>query len=208
MPHAFLSHDGRIRESWQRAFPDMVAGVLARVPSSATLIWALRPAGPRVNMAALAASLCRQAAGRPLVMLADEPDEEEALAALAGGASGYCNGHAAPSVLRQVALVIGNGGIWIGQGLMQRLLAATARGLATAPASADGRLLAWRQRLTAREQEAAVLLAQGASNKEIARRMEITERTVKAHVGAMLEKLGARDRLQLSLIINGLEKPL
>ena len=35
----------------------------------------------------------------------------------------------------------------------------------------------------------------------------VTERTVKAHVGAMLEKLGARDRLQLSLILNGLEAP-
>jgi DNA-binding NarL/FixJ family response regulator len=67
-------------------------------------------------------------------------------------------------------------------------------------------LKAWRERLTAREQEAAILLAQGASNKEIARRMEITERTVKAHVGAMLEKLGARDRLQLSLIINEVQR--
>jgi DNA-binding NarL/FixJ family response regulator len=43
----------------------------------------------------------------------------------------------------------------------------------------------------------------GASNKEIARQLGITERTVKAHVGAMLEKLGARDRLKLALIING-----
>jgi DNA-binding NarL/FixJ family response regulator len=61
--------------------------------------------------------------------------------------------------------------------------------------------------LTAREQETAALLARGASNKEIARQLDITERTVKAHVGAMLEKLGVRDRLRLSLIINGIEKP-
>ncbi|MDR3298489.1 MAG: response regulator transcription factor [Candidatus Accumulibacter sp.] len=205
MPSAFLSHDTRSRETWKQAFPDLIVGPLARVPLAATLIWALRPQGPNVNMSALAASLCRQAAGRPLIVLADEPGEEEALAALGAGAVGYCNGHAAPSVLTQVALTVGNGGVWVGQRLMQRLLASTSRGLAAAlPKNSPP---AWRERLTAREQETALLLAQGDSNKEIARRMEITERTVKAHVGAMLEKLGVRDRLQLALIVNGLEAP-
>lgn len=125
------------------------------------------------------------------------------MAALAAGAAGYCNGHAAPEVLRQVATVVENGGIWVGRGLMQRLLTATAR---LAPVGGVDEQ-AWRAPLTPREQETAVLLAKGASNKEIARQLDITERTVKAHVGAMLEKLGARDRLQLSLIINGIENP-
>jgi DNA-binding NarL/FixJ family response regulator len=86
---------------------------------------------------------------------------------------------------------------------MQRLLTATARLVPAGEVDEQ----AWRAPLTPREQETAVLLAKGASNKEIARQLEITERTVKAHVGAMLEKLGARDRLQLSLIINGIENP-
>ncbi len=207
MPSAFLSHDARVRDTWKAAFPDLLAGPLAQVPPAATLVWALRPPRPDGDAAALVAGLRRQAAGRPLILLADVPDEDEALAALAAGASGYCNGHAAPDVLAQVALAVGNGGIWIGQSLMQRLLAATARGLAAAPSGQEAGAAAWRERITAREKEAAALLAQGASNKEIARRMAITERTVKAHVGAMLEKLGARDRLQLSLILNGLEAP-
>ena len=59
--------------------------------------------------------------------------------------------------------------------------------------------------LTEREREVARAVARGAANKEIARELAITERTVKAHVGAILEKLGARDRLQLSLIVNGVE---
>ncbi|WP_341643525.1 helix-turn-helix domain-containing protein [Thauera sp. SDU_THAU2] len=37
------------------------------------------------------------------------------------------------------------------------------------------------------------------SNKEVARLLGITERTVKAHLGAIFEKLGVRDRLQLAL---------
>ena len=75
---------------------------------------------------------------------------------------------------------------------------------AASPAPAAG---GERDRLTPREREIVSALARGETNKEIARQLEITERTVKAHVSAMLEKLGARDRLQLSLIVNGVETP-
>jgi len=200
MPHIFVSIDARRRDNWCSAFPDMVAGYLERIPGDAGVVWALLPAGQTVG--AVTGKLSKQLSGRSLLILSDEPAENDAVAALAAGAAGYCNGHAAPSVLQQVALAVENGGIWVGQGLMQRLLAATARVL---PESAAAEA-AWRQTLTAREQEAAVLLARGCSNKEIARQLDITERTVKSHVGAMLEKLGVRDRLQLSLILNGIEK--
>jgi len=197
--HVFLSFDARCRDTWRAAFPGLVLGPLSH-PVPGRLVWALQPAATSAD--ALVRQLRPQLSGSPLIVLADEPGEEGALTALAAGASGYCNGHAAPPVLLQVATAVENGGVWVGQGLMQRLLTATAR-LGNPATAGDAQ---WRDRLTAREQEAARLLAKGASNKEIARQLDITERTVKAHVGAMLEKLGARDRLQLSLIINGIEK--
>ncbi len=61
----------------------------------------------------------------------------------------------------------------------------------------------WEEDLTERERETAHHIARGASNKEIARELGITERTVKAHVGAILEKLNLRDRLQIALRVNG-----
>ena len=201
MAPIFLSIDVRKRDNWREAFPDLVAGRLDAPPLGDGLIWALQPSGRSTTEVIF--GLARRLAGRPLVLLADEPSQDEAMAALAAGAAGYCNGHAAPEVLRQVATVVENGGIWVGRGLMQRLLTATARLVPAGEVDEQ----AWRAPLTPREQETAVLLAKGASNKEIARQLEITERTVKAHVGAMLEKLGARDRLQLSLIINGIENP-
>ena len=201
MPMIFLSNDGRRRDTWREAFPDLIASRIDQVPLDTGLIWLLLPAGKQI--VSTIDALRKELAGRSLIVLADEPTEEQAMAALAAGAAGYCNGHAAPQVLQQVSTVVENGGVWIGQGLMQRFLAATAR-LIPAPA-ADGN--AWRDRLTAREQEVASALAKGASNKEIGRLLDITERTVKSHVSATLEKLGARDRLQLSLIFNGIEKP-
>ena len=44
-----------------------------------------------------------------------------------------------------------------------------------------------------------VEVAKGATNKEVARALDITERTVKAHLGSAFGKLGVRDRLQLVL---------
>lgn len=57
--------------------------------------------------------------------------------------------------------------------------------------------------LTRREQEVASAVANGSSNKEIARQLGITERTVKAHTGSVFQKLNARDRLHLALMVNG-----
>jgi two-component system NarL family response regulator len=53
--------------------------------------------------------------------------------------------------------------------------------------------------LSARELEVAALLAEGMSNKEISAALEISEPTVKKHVGHVLEKLGVTDRLQAGL---------
>ncbi|MBV5337679.1 MAG: response regulator transcription factor [Deltaproteobacteria bacterium] len=54
-------------------------------------------------------------------------------------------------------------------------------------------------KLTEREREVAVLVAHGECNKEIARELNIAERTVKAHLSTVFEKLDVRDRLQLAI---------
>eukprot|EP01139_Manchomonas_bermudensis_P025440 Amastigsp_a845383_9.p1 type:complete len:144 gc:universal Amastigsp_a845383_9:1-432(+) len=135
------------------------------------------------------------------VVLSDRPTDEEALAAFAAGARGYCNTHAAAQLLVQIAVVVLQGGLWIGESLMRRLVTATGRIQADIEPVAEGET--WSKGLTDREREVARTLATGASNKEIARALGITDRTVKAHVGSIFEKLQVRDRLQLSLRVNG-----
>ena len=136
-------------------------------------------------------------AGCPVVVLSNLPSNEEGLVAFSAGAAGYCNALAIPAVLRQVSTVVEQGGLWVGQDLMRRLFSAL-----TACAAPTQMSLAV---LSVREHQVAQAVARGGTNKEIARAMGITERTVKAHLTAIFEKLGVRDRLQLSLIVNGVE---
>lgn len=132
----------------------------------------------------------RTAPAAHVVVLTGQPGEREALQAMGAGASGYAHSHAVPALLREVALVVEHGGLWLGPALMQRVLGAAA-GVLPAGREEPG--------LSRREAEVAKAVAAGRSNKEVATMLRITERTVKAHLGAAFEKLGVRDRLQLAL---------
>jgi DNA-binding NarL/FixJ family response regulator len=87
--------------------------------------------------------------------------------------------------------------------LLQKLVGVTSHRLGQLPPA--GEIDDWSALLSEREAQVARLVAAGFSNREIADRLAITERTVKAHLTAIFEKLGLRDRLQLSLRINGLK---
>jgi DNA-binding NarL/FixJ family response regulator len=188
---------------WSEAFQSGRAGkpqaTRAFKSGNADVVWLRLEHG--LSVAVQIENLSPQFKLIPCVVLSDQPSDEEALAAFAAGARGYCNTHAAAQLLVQIAAVVLQGGLWIGESLMKRLVSATGRLQGSVAPAAKGET--WSKNLTEREKQVARTLASGASNKEIARALGITERTVKAHVGAIFDKLQVRDRLQLSLRVNG-----
>lgn len=133
-----------------------------------------------------------------IVVLANSPNQAEALHALSLGAVGYCHSYSSSDVLKEVKTVISHGGIWLGQELLQRLIEVSTKLVGNKPEYVESLLL----QLTKREKDVAIEAAKGLSNKEIARILDITERTVKAHLSATFERLAVKDRLQLALILN------
>lgn len=133
-----------------------------------------------------------------IVVLANSPDQSEALLALSQGAVGYCHAYSPPEVLAEVKTVISHGGVWLGRELLQRLIAVST-GLVGNQSKQVAETLAL---LTQREKEVALEASKGLSNKEIAKSLDITERTVKAHLSSSFERLGIKDRLQLALMLN------
>jgi DNA-binding NarL/FixJ family response regulator len=132
-----------------------------------------------------------------VIVVSSVPYDAEGLRALNVGARGYCHVLAVPELLREVAEVVAHGGLWVGPDLVRRLMAATRDALERSPNAKPPQ--ADLSALSDREAQVARAVAAGKSNKEVADQLHISERTVKAHLGSVFEKLGVRDRVQLVL---------
>ena len=201
--HIFLTRRDIPLPGWREAFPsakvlgyDALETKLA-LPGQA-MIW-LHVDNHVKEPASLVAKLRAWTPGCAIVVLTNIPRDEEGLDVLEAGAAGYASALAVADVLRQIEAVVAQGGLWVGANLMRRLLTSLGRGRTPRP-QATVRL----EQLSAREREVALAVAAGATNKEVAQKLEITERTVKAHLSHVFVTLGLRDRLQLAILVNGL----
>ncbi len=116
---------------------------------------------------------------------------------LAAGASGYVHAYSPAQALGTVLQTVAAGSVWLGPTLLARLLRDMDKHM---PRQGD-----WDIGLTAREKEVAQRAAIGHSNQAIADALSISERTVRAHLSAVFEKLGVNDRLLLALKVHGVQ---
>ena len=119
---------------------------------------------------------------------------------LSSGAKAYVNVHAGPETFKQIANVVMDGGVWLGEDLMQFLILALGQNKADQD---PAKIASWKEKLSQREIEVVEEVARGASNKLVARKLDISERTVKAHLTTIFEKLNVPDRLKLVLLVSG-----
>jgi DNA-binding NarL/FixJ family response regulator len=135
----------------------------------------------------------RQAGDRPRVLMLTTFDlDEYAFAALKAGASGFLLKDVPPEELLFAIRAVHSGDAVVAPSTTRRLLDRFAPML---PAS-GARTAAELEELTDRERQVLILVAQGLSNAELAKRLFVSEATVKTHVGRILAKLGLRDRVQ------------
>jgi len=134
--------------------------------------------------------------GLKILVLSDVPSFQEGEALLRTGIKGYGNARLHPAALIQALEAIEAGNHWFYPDFMQHLVLAVVH----SGGQTDGTLLA---SLSERERETAMMVSDGLHNREIAEKMGITERTVKAHLGAIFAKLGVKDRVGLVLKLRG-----
>jgi len=135
---------------------------------------------PKMNGVAATSALKAAAPGCRVLLLTSYTEGDLVQPALAAGADGYLLKTASADGVVQAILAVAEG---------QQVLDAVAVEALRSPAT----------QLSVREQEVLHLIAQGLSNAEIADRLSITVRTVKAHVSSLLQKLGLEDRTQLAI---------
>jgi two-component system nitrate/nitrite response regulator NarL len=161
---------------------------------------------PALDVAATLAELRRRAPTCKILVLHQDFSTEVELALLGAGVVGCCSAALTQQTVLRIVDVVQDGGVWISQAVMPLLLRQMqVRGTLSTPVAvvtdpAPGARL---QGLTPRERQIAGLVGGGASNKLIARELRITDRTVKAHLGAIFNKLDLPDRLHLALFVTG-----
>ena len=132
----------------------------------------------------------------PAVLILTTFDRDDYLfEALAAGASGFLLKNAGPEELVAAVRVVGAGDALLAPEVTRRVIERFSGG-ASAPAASVPPPLILTEPLTERESEVLKLVAEALSNAEIAARLFIGEATVKTHVSNVLQKLGARDRVQ------------
>ena len=133
------------------------------------------------------------------LVLDEQPSDEDGVVLVKAGVRGYANVSMEGRLLQTSITTILDGDVWVARRIMQRLVNELLNGNSVEDPAGHPSL----QQLTERELEIAELVAEGSSNKIVASRLGITERTVKAHLTSAFNKTGARGRLDLSLMVKG-----
>jgi DNA-binding NarL/FixJ family response regulator len=120
-------------------------------------------------------------------------DDDTVLAAMRAGARGYVLKGATGEEIAAGVRTVAAGGAVFGSGVASRILAMTTAGAGPAQPLRT-------ERLTERELDVLRLLAEGESNARIARRLDLSHKTVQNYVSRILDKLQVTDRTQAALL--------
>ena len=142
-----------------------------------------------------------------IILLSSLCDEKEAIRALKSGAKGVCHKDIEPSVLKKAIEVVQKGEVWVGRKIISRLLSEVVSLTESRQKDPPNPSEVCLDYLTPREFQIAQMVGNGAHNKQIAQQLNITERTVKAHLTAIFSKLQIPDRLRLGLFVHSRSSP-
>lgn len=211
MPTLLIADDHPLfRAALRQAAADAVADT--RVSETDTLegVLAALEADPGIDLVLLdlhmpgnhglagLAAIRAQYPGVAVVVVSANDDPRVVRRALDHGAAGYLPKSSGLDELRDAIRAV----LACEQWLPSSLRAAVAR---TQSASGDADLAARLASLSPQQFRVLTLVAKGLLNKQIADRLEVQERTVKAHLSAIFDRLGVRNRTQASVVLRELE---
>ncbi len=146
-----------------------------------------------------------------VVVLTSDPHSQEAVEFIRAGAKGYCASNIGAPLLCKAARVVASGEIWIGRKLLPVLFDEFVRtanksdAILEMPANHAAATTGFTG-LSPRERQITSLVASGQQNKFISNKLQISEKTVKAHLTTIFRKLGVDGRTQLALAVIGIRQ--
>ncbi len=166
-----------------------VEAVIASTPALVVL-----DGGDRERGLAAVQAIAAGSPGTRIVVFTASESIEEAVRALDAGASGYVSSASTGDELIAAVDAVLGGDTFISQRIASKVISAL-RTVALRKAERQA------QMLNVREEQIARLLLKGKTNKEIAKALALSEKTVKHYMSLLMQKLAARNRLELALAI-------
>ncbi len=139
--------------------------------------------------------------GNKVFVLSDRPNNDEGITCLRLGCVGYANSYIAQPRLSLAIQAVASGLIWTGSSLMQHMIQSSTAG-STNPGESGTSQSPLLNKLSKREYQVAALVAEGLHNREVAQRLDITERTIKAHLSSAYAKTSTQSRLGLARLFS------
>lgn len=187
-----FADDGIKPESY-RLDPSRVMSV-RQLPVPSAFAYVVEANARRHALRAVVGEIISRKPRAPLLVVGESFEEEDAFALLELGAKGFVRYADLQRQLVPAARAVAAGGFWVSRSLLARFVD-SAVGLFR-----RHRVARVSSHLSRREREVHDLLMENHSNKEIARRLHMTERTVKFHVSNLLTKHGVKRRADLILL--------
>ncbi|CAN8138784.1 HTH luxR-type domain-containing protein [uncultured Thiomicrorhabdus sp.] len=186
---------------WESTFPKITVHLVENLPTSTQhpildsksgeIIWVLCGVEHWQNLIQQAIN-----SGAKVIALTRFAQIDEFKEAFAYGASGYLDALSTSETLQLALKTVQGGGVWLPSPIVNQLITTSANLI---PQHQEPDL----SELTPKEKEVAKTVATGESNREIALKLNISERTVKSHLTQIYNKLNLRDRMHLMLYIKG-----
>lgn len=136
-----------------------------------------------------------------VIIFTDQFKEREQLTAILFGAKAYCDTKKDIPLLPKIVKTVLTNELWVDRKFLTRLLAEI-EDITSLKRRESVSIEEGLSKMTPREKEIAKWVGQGASNRKISEVLDISESTVKAHLGVIFRKLGIHDRLQLAIYMN------
>lgn len=199
----FLELSNQLPGGGERALPIRIVGEAANGRQAVDIACSTQPdvvlldlVMPELDGLQAIPEILEGSPGSRILVLTSFAEDDRILPAIRAGAQGYLLKDIAPQALEQAIRGAFAGEVQLHPIAAKKLMAAAAQGN---PRSRDRQPAAGTMDLTERELEVVKLIAAGMSNRAIADRLVVSEKTVKTHVGNILNKLSLEDRTQVAI---------
>ncbi len=163
---------------------------------------------PVMDGVATAAALAQQYPTIKVLVLTTFDEDELIAQAMAVGAQGYLLKDTPSEELAMALRSVAKGYSQFGPGIVQKMMGAKLMSTQFISAETEAQMQeisALTAALTPREKDVFTWIGRGASNREIAAQLYLSEGTVKNHVSSLLSRLGLRDRTQAALLAQSVQ---